>query len=84
MQEIEELINAGFTILRSGSIVHVAQWLAEPMWLDETGTMYLKFLDAQGRIHELWYEDAKSIKLKLDLVINITWRSCILGIYFCK
>jgi len=68
MQEIENIVNSGFTVLRSGTTVQVAQWLTEPVWLDGTGTMYLKFLDTQGRIHELWYEDAQSIRLKLDLV----------------
>lgn len=68
MDEIEQLITSNSTRLRSGSYIHVAQWLVEPMWLDQTGTMYLKFLDTQGKLHELWYEDARSIKLKLDLV----------------
>jgi len=68
MQEIEDLVTYWSTVLRNGNVVQVSEWLTEPKWLTETGTMYLKFLDTQGRIHELWYEDAESIKLKLDLV----------------
>lgn len=68
MGEIEQLITTNSATLRNGSYIQVAEWLVKPTWLDQTGTMYLKFLDTQGKLHELWYEDARSIKLKLDLV----------------
>lgn len=37
-------------------------------WDDRANTPYFIYTDAQGRVHEVWFEDASSTSWKLDLV----------------
>jgi peptidoglycan hydrolase-like protein with peptidoglycan-binding domain/spore germination protein YaaH len=68
MEEAYGLAQQNETVLRSGEVIKVQEWIVSPYWRTDTGTMYMKFVDSVGRIHEIWYEDAQSIGLKLDLV----------------
>lgn len=68
MDELQTLETEGRAVLKNGNELVVKTWLTEPVWLDSTGTMYMKFIDTADSIHEIWYENPQSIGLKLDLI----------------
>lgn len=68
LDEVWGLADSGLATLRNGVTVTVAQWLDTPVWKEDAGTMYLRFIDTANRLHELWYENEASLGLKVDLV----------------
>jgi len=68
MDELDALNKKGEALLRSGEVLTVSEWIVKSKWDRDTDTMYMKFVDTKGKIHEIWYEHPVSIHLKLQLV----------------
>jgi spore germination protein len=50
------------------AIRRAIQYNAEIKYDETAQTPYYRYKDGQGRIHEVWFEDARSAKAKFDLV----------------
>ena len=47
----------------------------EILWNQGFKTPYFHYRDDEGNRHQVWFENHKSLKFKLDLVKNIFWES---------
>ncbi len=45
-----------------------ATYFVQAQWDDESQSPLLKFKDYNGDLHEIWYENAASLKIKLNLI----------------
>ena len=68
LDEVWNLAADSITWTRRGDTLAVQLWLAPPAWSDRDGTMYMRFLATDGALHEIWFENMKSLELKADLV----------------
>lgn len=48
--------------------IEVREWLVKNEWIDELGVHYIKFVDQENKVHEIWYDEEKSLALKASLV----------------
>lgn len=64
---IDQLVQANkFTINRKEIVVK--EWLVKNEWVDELGVHYIKFIDQENIVHEIWYDEERSLALKAKLV----------------
>jgi len=52
----------------NGKEIKVKEWLIKNEWVEELGVHYIKFIDEEEKVHEIWYEEEKSLELKAKLV----------------
>lgn len=52
----------------NGKKIIIKSWLVHNEWDDNEDAYYLKFMDQDNVIHEIWYEESRSMALKTKLV----------------
>ncbi len=68
LDETWDLACDSVTATRRGDTLAVQTWQQPPVWLDTESVMYMSFTDVQGGEHEIWFENVRSLDLKLALV----------------
>ncbi len=65
--QVEKLNSDGEVTVRNQALA-VDHWVTRDTWSDEFQVRYLSFVDKQGLLHRLWYEDDQSVAKKASLV----------------
>ena len=61
--------SAAATVVSNYGAVNIAAQNGAEIFFDETAqTPYFNYRDSSGRRHQVWFEDARSIQAKMDLV----------------
>ncbi len=67
-KNVDDVLESDRFVNINNSEIIVNQWLVKNEWMNYDEVHYLKFIDQNGLVHEIWYEDEKSLALKAELV----------------
>jgi len=66
--QIDEMLAKDEYIDMNNQKIEIKEWLVKDEWDDDFGNYYLKFIDQNDIVHEIWYDEPRSLAEKARLV----------------